>query len=66
MKRTLLNAICFAIVAMGGSRLAVPASATELESGVDQPAKTPYQTCMDYCMPEGWGFHHCHAHCTEV
>jgi hypothetical protein len=65
MKRILINAACFAVVALGSTQLAAPASAAEFQSGI-QPAKTPYQTCMDYCMPEGWGFHHCHADCTAM
>ena len=58
MKRTLINALSVATVALGG---------TQLSAQESPPApKTYYQICMDYCMAEGWGFHHCNADCAYL
>lgn len=74
MKRTLLNAVCFAVVALGGALLATPASA--VVPGESAPAPTnptptgprsPYEVCMDYCMESPGGtFSPCHTTCKEV
>ena len=58
MKRTFINAFAIAIVGIGGTQLTV----RDAFAGV-VPGGSDYTVCMDYCMAEGWGFHHCHSDC---
>jgi hypothetical protein len=64
MKRILVQAFCFGIIALGGTHLGAQealAPSTEIGGGEE----TNYQTCMKYCMP-GHTFDYCHGQCKSL
>jgi hypothetical protein len=62
MKRILIQAFCFGIIALGGTHLGAQealAPSTEIGGG----GETNYQTCMRFCMADNCGFDYCHGQC---
>jgi len=55
MKRTLIHALCFGIIAAGGTRVGAQESGHESEIG----GGTDYDTCMRICIYEGFSFADC-------
>jgi len=65
MKRILLNALCFGVIAVGSTQLSAQ------QSGFDEPGtaiggETNYQTCMRECRADDHSFTYCNGECKSL